>query len=282
VLLCDVAAQAVSMTLRLADQQGKEILGSRIGIEGIGEFETGASVEIPEGTRVFTLIPGLDNRPQGSGLLQRAETVVIALGMAELVFEWKTAAVNVDLVDQNGQSIPGSAIYLTNPAGDPWGWPPVWAWETLPTQAVLPVNDPNFYPTMFDWCRYRDGNPLRLCPGIGDIPAGDGHLLARPEKIVVEANQGAVRMQWVCAACSLAVIDSGGRHVLASRFDFNGVQYRTGSTLNFPITDTSTYSGLWGWWTDGYPIKYEERLECLGWKLELQKFSVRAVNRELN
>jgi PKD repeat protein len=260
----------VPVTVDLVDQGGRSIPGSSMHVDNYGQWgaedwqwdqlpaQAVMPVNDPSVYSVmggsyavrgywFGMFPGLNGR-SGSRDLARAESVFIKPTTTEVVFEWIMVPVTVDLVDQAGQSIPGSSMHVDNYGQ--WGAED-WQWDQLPAQAVMPVNDPSVYSVMGGSYAVR-GYWFGMCPGLnGQAHCGD---LARAESVFIKPTTRKLTFPWISTQCPLWLVDTTGQEVLGSTFLFNGAQYRNGDPLQLPVTDEATYPILSGEWVTGYPI----------------------------
>ena len=130
-------AQLQSVTIRVKDQAGQQIPGSKVVVDGMGTFDTGGIVPLLPGSQVIDVWPGINALPQSE--LVRRETVTIVAGQTVLDFEWITTNVTIHLRDQHGVEIPSSRATIAGVGGLPY--------TLTPFAITLPITDPGTYPT---------------------------------------------------------------------------------------------------------------------------------------
>ena len=191
--------ETVTMTVR--DQHNSPIAGSSVRIDGAVIYNNGEQVTLAPGSHQAEIIPGLGGVPQ-SFLLYRAEPFTVQPGQTELSFEWITAALTVDVKDQNGQPIAGSQVRLE---GIPGGLLPT------PFSFVLPISDPGVYPSLHARFSENEGNgyDVDVIPGLnGQVqPFGlyrsegySGTFHPYDPLIQVHSGQTELSFEWITAA----------------------------------------------------------------------------------
>lgn len=236
----------VSVILKVVDQSGREIRGSRIGIEGTGVFASGSSVDLPPGSWKFTIIPGINGRVGDDAWLKRTETAEVTATTKSIDFQWVIVPVTINLLDQNGNPIPNSYILPDFSGSD---------WLKAPVSLLLPVTDPEIHPTLDG--SYQNGIPFRLAPGIGKTGGGKGFLY-RSETLKVAWSSRIVNFEWITTPITQRVVDQNGSLIPDSRVlvGYQGEDWvDTPVTRTFPITDQAIYPTLNGLFRNGYPVE---------------------------
>ncbi len=133
--------------LKVVDQQGREIAGSKINVPNVGAYATGTMVNMPAGQQVVSIAPGFSGKPGDFGGLTRNETVDILAGTSSLLLKWIISPVKINIVDQNGD--PGYSI-IQGVMND---------YLLSPYTVNLPVTDKSVYPATYGG--YSKGYTLR-------------------------------------------------------------------------------------------------------------------------
>jgi hypothetical protein len=246
----------VQVQLRLRDQMGTDILGSRIKFYeyGIG-FPTGDTVTLPvtdeslyptldgnlQDGYGLRLIPGIFGAPS-EGNLHRDETREVTVSTSNLAFEWVTTPVQLRLHDQYDAVIVGSRIQFYGYGVD------------FPTggMATVPVTDESLYPTLAG--NLQNGYDFRLIPGIYGVPS-EGNL-HRDETREAGTSTSALAFEWIQVECPIQVQDTNGVSVPGSALalppPFPSVM--PGDSVLFLVSENAIYPTVSGNYADGYPI----------------------------
>ncbi|MEJ2704370.1 MAG: PKD domain-containing protein [Sedimentisphaerales bacterium] len=251
------------VTLRMEDQSGVEIPGTRFKVPPFGDqIITGDVLAMPitdenvyptiSGNYIdgydFDLLVGTGGSIGHPARLHRTEGAKeVTETTTEITFEWITSEVTIRLEDQWGVEIPGSRFKV-----DSYG-------DQIYNDDVLtfPITDETVYPTMGGY--FTDGYDFDLLVGLGGA-IGHPVWLHRTEgaKEVTETTTDIV-FEWIQHQCALELRDtayqtvSGSTVVLPSPFP----SYTHGEVTTFPINDDIVYPGIAGNYADGYPITVE-------------------------
>ncbi len=131
---------AVKLVIKVVDQQGREIAGSKVNVANIGTFTTGSTADIPAGQYSVSVAPGRSGKAGDFNCLARNETVKINAAMSLLEFKWVISPVTVNIVDQNGN--PGCSM-ITGIMND---------YLSKTYTFYLPATDKMIYPTIRGIC----------------------------------------------------------------------------------------------------------------------------------
>ncbi|MEK7849978.1 MAG: PKD domain-containing protein [Candidatus Omnitrophota bacterium] len=239
------SALAVPVTLRVVDQNGVEIQGSIINVDGIGSFTTGDSFDIPEGPRNFIIKPGMNGKPQVTGWdLQRSEIAEVTSSTNNINFEWRTSSVIFNLVDQNGTVIPYSKIFIEDALPD---------WQEMPVTATLPITDKSVYPTLAGYVS-DGGYYIAIRPGMNGKPQVTGWTLQRNERQSISQTTTAASLEWITNSVTFDLVDQNGTPIAHSTIFIEDALpnwQEMPVTATLPITDESVYPTLAGYVKDG-------------------------------
>jgi len=245
-------AGAISLTLRVADQDGVDILASRVqfkdGSGAVLEFDAGEVVEIPEGTYTVEIIPGINGKRSGFFVLRRADLGIVVDGTTtELSFEWIVARdIPIALVDQHGIPILASQIDLQDIVSSGLVFGTFFNGNTVD----LPITDVSVYPTMDG--QFANGYEFVLHPGINGV-AQRAVLSRSEEDVLVTALSGSISFEWIVqASIALEIVDQDaapipGSEIVLQDFVSSAVMFGSfanGDTVDLPITDILVYPDL--------------------------------------
>lgn len=275
----------------LIDQFGASLVGSRVVIIGAPSTDDllvpfqvtlpitdttvyptmfGAYAEGVNRGYDILLAPGIEGLPQPTTLtLTRPEgrggqsitDVQVHAGQDALAFEWITADLTVDVVDQHGVSIPASQTIFNVLGGS----------RSTPFHVVLPITDPSIYPITAGASSEngQKGYNVVAYPGLGGMPQvitlpGQGDLLRHdgnssdPTSPTVEVHLGqtTLTIRWTTSECALRVEDEFGSPIVGSTLVLPAPfpSYAPGVAVRLPITDNAVYANITGSFRDGYPI----------------------------
>lgn len=233
-LLSTKSTFAVSINVKIIDQFGVNLPNAAVNIADIGIFDAPATVDIPVGSRDFTIYP-IKTLP---GQLSRLEIREVTSATTEIVFEWQTATFPVRVVDQNGVEIPGSGYRIIALTGS----------IATGTPITLPVTDENIYPNMQG--TWVNGYPFTVYP-IERLPGQLNRLQIRE----VTSATTEIVFEWIRAIGVIYIVDGSERMVPDSevKVDFMGT-FNNCDTVSIPITDESIYPTLSGDRKNGYYI----------------------------
>ncbi len=273
---CCLPAGAVQVVFTVVDQNGKEIPGSVVTVQGVGTIKTGESGNIPSGDFLASVTPGIMGAHQCPGyeFLTRVEPLRVTADTTTVTFEWIVQDVTIDLRDQSGKLIPDSLIrgldvYGCIDVGDWWktALPP----SAPPVVVRMPVNDKLTYPTVGGTA--ASGYPIRLYPGInGTKPCGDPTTdnLARDEVVQVTPQTTAVTFEWRVQDVTIDLQDQSGKPIPGSRVagadllecNENGGYWVTSIppcvppvVARLPVIDKNLYPTMHGRFAGGYPLR---------------------------
>jgi hypothetical protein len=245
-LVCfPVSVLAKPVALRVVDQNDAEIPASTVVIDGMGTFTTGTTVDLPEGSFSVTLCPRRNGQMGQGYYLQRSDRMEIFPSTTVVRFEWISSQVTIDVVDQSGRPIPGSAALI---------WTGILDATPTPLTVTLPITDESLYPTMGGIL--KDGYAVSVIPGRNGS-AGSAYYLAREEKVEVLPSPRSYDLIWASTQCPIHVVDQYGFDAPGSRLALGGISYQTGTIFRLPVTDNATYPSISGLFADGYQILLE-------------------------
>src|SRR5262245_53392223 len=98
------ATSLAQVSVVVRDQSGSPIAGSKVDITGVGLVSSGDSVNLPPATYSARVIPAVLGFASASRL-SRSESFTVSTGQTVVEFEWITATVTIDVVDQGSSSI---------------------------------------------------------------------------------------------------------------------------------------------------------------------------------
>jgi hypothetical protein len=229
------------VTLRVVDQNGTELTGSKITLVGSEQgWETPATVNLDFGPALFTIEPAFQGamfangwmRPPAPNQLTRDEFLFVD-GSPELVVVWNTATVPVNVVDPAQNAIPGAS----------WGFEGDGRWFA-PGTVTMPVTDEVLYPSMSG--ASRDGWRFAV------RAAFDGQAidLNRAEAREVDGSTSGLSFEWRQSACNMGVVDGAGVPIRGATWTMFGHTFAAGDAITLPATD---YASAGGSLADGIP-----------------------------
>jgi hypothetical protein len=240
-IFLSVSAWATQVTLKVVDQSGSEIALSTITVTGYGTFNTGSSVDLPEGNYTGGVQPGFMNVKTGyQGDLGRSVSFSVGTSTDSISFEWITSTFSINIVDQWSVPIPLSMV-------DVYGVD-VWAGDDI----TLPITDDSVYLNMYG--AFKNGYGAGLKPGRNGH-AGHGEL-GRGEALEVMESQPDITFEWITSTFKFDVVDQWGVTIPNSKVGLwgGGFEMNVGEMVTLPITDSSVYPNMAGMWSDGYDI----------------------------
>ncbi|MBU8934645.1 MAG: T9SS type A sorting domain-containing protein [candidate division Zixibacteria bacterium] len=195
-----------------------------------GDFATGY--------RVY-LYPGL-NGSHSSALYRHEWDNELPVGDVSYDFVWPTATVEFDLLDQDGDAIPGSQGYvyiITNAS-------------LLPHTAVLPVTeDPGLPNINGDW---SDGYRFKLFPGINGNVSNDLLRNEWDNELTIDGLN--IDFEWMTLNCCVGLVDATEEFIPGSFIGDFGGTYHDCDMVTFPSTAEALYPTMTGDYMNGYPI----------------------------
>lgn len=254
------------LTLEIVDQHGQPISSSIAQPGGplavFADLTDGATVivpvtEDPDVPTIYSsfgdgypvrLLPAINGvfAPQG-GLRRDEPALEHGPGGTHRIFEWKTAPVTFELVDQRGLRIPVSQIDV-GPAHHQ-----IAATLNNGGTVVLPLTEDPDFPPIYNGF-FADGYPVNLRPGIHGIQAS---LLLREEegRELAGTEPQTWTYVWETTTCPLYVVSDDGRAIPDASIVQSPVlgTVASGSTVSLPITDPILYPTLGNPYADGYP-----------------------------
>jgi hypothetical protein len=247
------------LTVSLVDQHGDPVPNSRLRIRQPGyvvvvELTHGVPKSLPVTggpgvTGVFAtgypvdIFPGIGGQ-RDDRLLRRTEPKrPLTEAGGHRIFVWEHAELTVSLVDQKGDPIPASRLYI-RPDNSPFS---VELFQGVPKR--LPVTDDPGVTGLF-----AAGYQFLVIPGING--RGGGGLLARFESTGELGTAGAAQVvEWQVASGPLHVVDAN-ELALAEASIFQHAVLGTiasGTSVSLPITDRTVYPDIFGAYAEGYP-----------------------------
>jgi hypothetical protein len=231
------AAQTSSINLRILDQNGQEIAGSRIEVAGAA-YETGSSISLGWGIHTFRLSPSVNGTNTSD--LYRFDVREVDATTRTLDFEWIRSDVTLRVVDQHAAQITGSSLHVPGILG------------LLPTGSTwpFPITDRATYPTIGG--SLADGYPWNVLPSVNRLSSSD---LRRADPRPVLATTTGLDFEWITSDVTLRVVDQHGTEIAGSSLNLPGIfgLLPTGSAWPLPITDRAMYPTIGGRLADGYP-----------------------------
>jgi hypothetical protein len=229
------------VTLRVVDQNGTELTGSRISLVGTEQsWETPATANLDFGPALFTIEPAFQGamfangwmRPPAPNGLTRDEFLFVD-GSPELVVVWNTAQVAMNVVDPSQNAIAGAS----------WGFEGDGQWFG-PGTVTAPVTDESLYPSMSG--ASRDGWRFAV------RAAFDGQAidLNRAEAREVDGSTSGLSFEWRQSACNMGVVDGAGVPIRGATWTMFGHTFAAGDAITLPATD---YASAGGSLADGIP-----------------------------
>jgi len=229
------------VTLRVVDQNGTELTGSRISLVGTEQsWETPATANLDFGPALFTIEPAFQGgmfangwmRPPAPNGLTRDEFLFVD-GSPELVIVWNTAQVAMNVVDPSQNAIAGAS----------WGFEGDGQWFG-PGTVTVPVTDESLYPSMSG--ASRDGWRFAV------RAAFDGQAidLNRAEAREVDGSTSGLSFEWRQSACNMGVVDGAGVPIRGATWTMFGHTFAAGDAITLPATD---YASAGGSLADGIP-----------------------------
>ncbi|MCL6591934.1 MAG: putative Ig domain-containing protein [Firmicutes bacterium] len=250
--LSPVNITPVPLLLKVVDQYGQEIVGSKVGV-GLNTFNTGVMVSIPLCANNFTIMPGL-NKSVGSGTyLKRIDQITINENHNTISFEWKTSPITINIVDQYGIPIPKSSVSM----GNNYSWS-IFDRISAPATVSLPVTDESIYPTIGG--TYINGYPVYLAPGCYNA-TGDRTVLNRVEYLEVTDIPVVKNFEWKTSQITINIVDQNGipipKSVVSMGNNYTWYIFDRMSapaTVRLPVTDEGIYPTIGGTYINGYPV----------------------------
>lgn len=232
---------SISVVLKVVDQHGQEIPGSRINVLS-QEVGTGDSLLLPVGEQSFGVFPGIQGQPSNSTILYRTEYRNVDSTTGEIVFEWITSSLTARLRDQHGVDIPASQYNLTLGIGANAGDP-----------VILPITDESVYPTLNGGLKH--GYFIGWVPGLRGNPGSSTELFRGAEgPFELSTTPAEFGFEWITSSFTVRLRDQHGVDIPASTFWAPGTPgtLGVGEVITLPITDESVYPNLGGFYRDGY------------------------------
>jgi len=253
-LLCLCAATGWSnqVTLRLVDQNGVEMTNSKLYVQTVegttlGIYTSGDLVPLDPGTYKILLVPSVNGAGIYLGQLRREETAVITEVTTTLQWEWTTVSATVNVRDQNGTPIPGSAFIMYGTGG--------YTGLACGESVILPITDESVYPNMSgDW---KAGYPTTILPGVIGTRHYASQLNRDEGAQEIYEGMGPLEFAWKTVQTTVYIRDQNGTPIPGSAFIMYGTGGYTGlacgESVILPITDESVYPNMSGDWKAGYP-----------------------------
>lgn len=238
-------AGSVNVVLKVVDQHGQEIPGSRITVFTAAftqTLDTGDSLSLLQETVSFLVAPGLRGQSGTETTLYRTESHTVNCATTEIVFEWTTSTFTVRIQDQHGADIPASTFEADGiprriNAGD---------------SVTLPITDESVYPTMGG--AFKDGYYTILFPGLRGYPSTHTELFRTARNLELPVPGTEHVFEWITSTYTVRIQDQQGADIPASRFQAIGTPQvvNAGDSVTLPITDESVYPTMGGAYKDGY------------------------------
>ncbi len=229
--------------IRVVDQNGIEIIGSHVWIDGVTRVNTGSTTIIPPGTHFGLIVPGRDGNPDpySHTFLSRTESFEVTNATTEVVFVWRTVTFPINIVDQHGVTIPRSR-FQDNRGG---------AIRETGSLVTLPITDNSIYPTLVG--EDQDGFTYGIWPGGSNEPGGS---ILRREKFEVLPTTDGLTFVWITATFAITIADQNGQNIIGSwhQFQRGGAIIPSGGEVTVPITDESIYPTMDGESKNGYDL----------------------------
>ncbi|MCC6782529.1 MAG: hypothetical protein IT457_06775 [Planctomycetes bacterium] len=242
-ILCLASATAqVAVTLRVVDQHGVEIAGSKVSVSGVVNFAaTGATVAIPLGSHTVDVYPGIFGVAQ-SGFGRTLTPIHVTASTSTLTFEWVTQQVAIRVVDQHGVQIAGSGLRFSYPN----------YFAPTGSTVTLPITDDSVYPTIAG--SGAAGYDLDVQPGVFGI--SQSAFVYSVFDNEVSTATGTLQFEWITREVLVRVSDQYGAEIPNSglRFAYPNRYFPTGTVAVLPITDESVYPTLAGAGAAGYDL----------------------------
>ena len=258
--------QTAPLSMEIVDQLGQPIPesfmypgGTHSGFASLGNGESilvpvTEDPGVPEITSTFgngypvRLLPGINGLFAAQGALNRDEPALEhPVGGSHRIFEWKTAPVTFELIDQHGQRIPESRIWA--------GRDPHWYFATLTNgeAVILPLTEDPAHPPVYNGL-FADGYPTRLLPGTNGVQTFQLERTGEARELDSTVPQTWTYV-WETTTCPLYLVGDDGRAVPGAAVDQSPVfgALTNGSTVSLPITDPVVYPTLGTTYADGYP-----------------------------
>ncbi|MBI3194081.1 MAG: T9SS type A sorting domain-containing protein [Ignavibacteriae bacterium] len=268
-----------NVTIRVADQNGNLIAGSRVwytnanvtnwqavyngelallttGVSYIFDIVPGLPhAEYDEGTiGVFCTTDSLGNKSCGRAYPDQMQRRVIQTyqGESELLFEWWRNPVTITLVDQDASFIYGSKYNITRGHGSGI------ISDRHNTTLLLPVTDGSVYGAMSGEILTNGGYFIDILPGYNDTIGT--YKLYRREKFPVTLTTTSVAFEWSVMECPVQVVESSETPIVDFSLSFglfgNAGVATPGTVLHLPITDESVYPTMGGDFISGFPVDF--------------------------
>jgi len=216
----------MTVTLRVVDQNGQELTGSRLSLVGGNQtWETPATANLDFGPQLFTVEPAFQgamfpngwHRPGAPNGLIRDEFLFVD-GSPELVVVWNTAQIAI------------------SDAGGGWGFEGEGAWYG-PGTVTAPVTDESLYNSLTGGS--RDGWRFAV------RAAFDGQAidLTRAEAREVDGSTTGLSFEWRQSACNMGVVDGTGAPIRGATWTMFGHTFAAGDAISLPATDDPSYGG---------------------------------------
>ncbi|MBN4072316.1 T9SS type A sorting domain-containing protein [bacterium AH-315-F03] len=189
--------------------------------------------------------PGLAGVAEG-GLGREEKDLSLATAGASYTFVWETATLTfIDLVDQNGNSIPASRARL-NPVHPALGL-------LFPISVVLPVTD--IYP---DFSTFASGYIFTLYPGVNN--SQNVNDVYRFEPLELSLGGTSYIHEWNMADVAVHLVDQNGAPIPNSQVALprGSAGYEViaaGSPMRLPVTEDPTHAEINGASRNGYDVR---------------------------
>ena len=219
----------VPVTLRMLNQNGTEIPGSTFyfGNPIFQVVHSGGTINLEPGNYGVYLRPGTFGQAWD---LNRYEYFTVSSDTREIVFEWLTVTVPMNLKDGNGANIPGSTFYFGNPF-----------FLTFQNGDVvtLPVIDRNIYPNA--------GGDYQVYIRPGTF--GRSWDLNRLEHFTISTSAQEIAFEWLTVTAPMNLKDGNGTNIPGSTFYFGNpffLTFQNGDWITLPVIDRNIYPNAGG------------------------------------
>jgi hypothetical protein len=249
------------ITVDLVDQNGNRLENSHIGVYGAtGMLPNPLTVVLPiTDETIYPTIEGVykdgysvriaPSRNNYTGdwvLLGRwEESLEVSTAPTAVTYEWITTEVTVDLIDQHGNRLENSRIWVYGATH----------WLPNPLTVVLPITDEAVYPTM-EGIR-KGGYEVRIAPSLND-QTGNGQYLYRTEIVEASISTLPVEFQWICVDATVNFRDQYGNFSYGTIIGAMSGYAASPFLATLPINSKLVYPTLNGSDSNGYTFKSPE------------------------
>ena len=258
--------ETADITITVVDQFGDPIPGSHWGMGGQSGFPgglNGASATVPvtedptyvyggtwAGGYQFGIRPGIGGLVAANAP-SRNEILEAPTGGASYTFEWVTASLAINVLDQFGDPIPGSTWVLAGQSGLPGG--------ATGAPVTVPVTEHPDYVIGGTW---GTGYLGQVYPGINGDPASGNYLTRQLYNVEVSPGSNILNIPWEVASGTLFVVDAAETDVAGTVSEFTGglFSFTSGDEVWLPVTEdtpaNANIGSITGPLASGYNVRF--------------------------